>query len=1159
MQEASHAFNHGLGSNGMTRVLSWGLFIAFAAAQLFLLAPDIMSKTGDNLKIAVVGPMSGPSEAAGNAMAAGAQLLVNRFNASAGPDKRRIELIFRDDENDPKIAQAVATELATDSDVLAVLGHLSDATSAAAAPVYAKHGLPIVTGASGLPKVTVGNEWYFRVGLTTVHQGTFLANYIARVMKAEEIFIVAADGPYGKSLSAAVEDELNFQRRLGAISVKVAKKWTLDAKSESLEKDVEALAKELAASYARQPVLLAVPDEISATVVKGIQSNPRTRFGRSIPYVLIGPDTLGKATLLQALSEMQRGRFGKQNLTEGMHVVAPFLEDVANQQARDFRHAYMTRYDSPASVISGGFHDAAAVVGRALDQLVTDPADLSAARKEVRDHLARINSPDKSVTGVTGPLYFNRDGNAIKTVPIGVYRDNRLVSPPVQLSPVLSPKGQGSQAIYQIAGGYFTPTRIVTTGVQINKIRAIDLDKRTAVMDFNIWFRHQGKLDLSTIEFPNAVKPIKLGEPVEQRETDGRFYSLYHVEGTFGTDYLGPVGAFGERMIGFQLRHGELNRERLILVPDLVGMDMGRTDTLTERVARMTAFDEDAQHRVDRVSIFLDAEAVALMGNPEFVGKKIEGYSRINVGVWMAPTDVSFRSIIDAGVALRVFLVFGLIGGLIGIIADRYRGSAWRKWLWFPTVIVAFVLLVTSEPALVGLFVGRLKSPYLAGLTPTAVMVLWWFGPAWLLSRFVELFIWAPLEMRTKRDIPHVVRSFAAGAFYVLAGLGVMAFVFDQKVTSLLATSGVVAMIIGLAIQMNLSNVFSGIAINLERPFRIGDWVRVVNHEPGKVVSITWRTTRLETIDRNIICIPNSVASDSSLENLSYPTETYRSELMVHVDPGAKPEWVEKILLDAVMSSAGVLPSPIPMVHFEGVKDWSAAYAVRFFCPDYEDSIAIEAAVWRDIVRNLRYAGFESVIHEEFTLFHLGETAKRSGDLAPMLINDVEVFEPFGKVEKNELCKIMARHRLEPNRTVIEQGDDGDSLFIIAEGALKVEIELDDGKILEVSRLGPGDFFGEMALLTGESRGATVKTVTPSQIFEIAKKDIEPIIRAFPGITEDLSQILTRRELDNLRRANEHYASLDEEKSLASLILSKISNFFSRPAPTAVQNAEKSA
>jgi potassium efflux system protein len=215
--------------------------------------------------------------------------------------------------------------------------------------------------------------------------------------------------------------------------------------------------------------------------------------------------------------------------------------------------------------------------------------------------------------------------------------------------------------------------------------------------------------------------------------------------------------------------------------------------------------------------------------------------------------------------------------------------------------------------------------------------------------------------------------------------------------------------------------------------------------------------------------------------------------------------------------------------------------------------------VWRQIVRNLRYAGFESVIHEEFTLFHLSDTAKHDGDLAPLLITDVEVFEPFGEAEINELCRHMIRHRLEPMRTVIEQGSEGDSLFIVVEGALKAEIEMDDGKVLEVGRLGPGDFFGEIALLTGEPRGATITTITTSQIYEVRKEHIQPVIERYPDMKSDLSRILTRRELENLRRRNEHYASVDEERNLAARLLSKITDFFGMSERKAASGKETTA
>ena len=1127
----------------MKRILSWSILIGFAVAQMAIIAPKFITSGSETMYMAVVGPMTGPDAERGKAMVDGATLMIDTLEKSGELGDRDIQLIIKDDKSDPQTAMEHAAALAQDEQVLAVLGHLSDEISRATAPIYAAGGLPIVSGSSGLPLVAAENEWYFRVGLTTVQQGTFLANYLARVMQEDTLQIITAQDEYSQSLTVAVEDELWFLKRLGTARVEISKKWSFDAAAEG-EHQLDEIIDELSKTYTGGPLLVSVPSNNAADVIQRIRDNPRLRFGKPLPYKIIGPDSLGRPELLTSLSTLNRETARPGYYTEGMLAVAPFLEDVANQKALDFREEFQTRHSQAPSVIAAGFHDAATVVAQAMMKLVANPDDVKAARAEIRDHLMKFDVPDKAVSGVTGGIYFDRDGNAIKTVPIGVYRDRRLVSPPTQLSAVRDIETLGTSDIYQIAGNYFTPTRIVHTGVRVNEIKDIDLANRRAFIDFNIWFRYPDAFDMSAIEFPNAVEPLELGPPLDEASEPGQYYRLHRVKGLFHTGAVAKDERFGERVLGVQVRHRDLNRERLILVPDLVGMEQGQGISLTERVENITLLGENHDWAVKQASIFLDEEPIAMMGNPNFAGKEIDGYSRFNFGVWLKPTNFSIRDFIAPSVALQMFLICGTIAGMLGIAAHRFSKEHFVRWLWFPVVGISFAMLISGEALFVSLLTKDEGNPAMAETVIMIVHILWWILPAWLINSFVEQFIWAPLENRTKRQIPRVVRFFSASTVYILSVLAITAFVFDQKVTSLLATSGVLAMIIGLALQMNLSNIFSGIAINIERPFRIGDWIRVGDYEPGKVVGITWRTTRMETVDQNIICVPNSMASDSSLENLSYPSEIYRSQLMVHVDPGAKPEWVEKILYDAILSSPEVLKEPFPIVQFQGVKEWSAVYALRFFSKDYEASIVNEANVWRDVIRNLRYAGFESVIHDEFTLFHLSEAAKKSDDMAPLLIGDVEVFEPFGKEHREHLCRKMARHRIEPDRPIIKQGDAGNSLFIVAEGALSVEITLKDGEKVEVGRLGPGDFFGEMALLTGEDRGATVTTVTQSQVYEIAKADIEPIIKAFPDIADDLSQILTRRTLENLRIKNEHFASLDEEKSLATNILSKISRFF---------------
>ncbi len=1120
------------------------MLTAFVLGLLVTVAPRLISAGGETVYLGLVGPMSGPDADLGQAMVAGASLMVERANASGELGQRRLELVIRDDKNDPETAKAQAVSLAEETDVLAVLGHLTDATSAVAGPIYKQHELAAVSGSGGIPDITVNNDWYFRVGLTTVLQGTFVADYMARVLDQEKLILIYEDNAYGRTMMVAIEDELSLRKRLGQSRMVLQQKTSFDPKSPDAEKVIEKIVVKLSESYSGEMIFVAAQEATASTLLRQIQDNPRLRFGKPIPYKIMGPESFAKPSLTAALSNLRREKAQPGIYSEGVYAVAPFLEDIANQRALDFRVQYKTRNGRPAGVIAAGFHDAAAVVVDALRGLPNDLSDIKAARREVRGHLGGLDSPDKAVSGVTGGLSFDRDGNAVKPVPIGVYHTRRLVSPPVQLSAVSSLETTNTNDVLQIYGNYFTRTNIVHAGLQINQISDIDLDDHRFTADFNLWFRYHNKLDLSAIEFPNAAEPIDLGPPVEKFSEGTAFYSLHRIKGIFKTDFQPQTGSSRERLLGIQVRHRILNFERLILVPDALGMKSHETGTLTERIERKILFGETTNWAVDKAQMYLDTEPIATRGNPRFGGKQVEGYSRFNLGIWIKPTDLALRGLVDLDLAMRIFLLLGAAVSLLALAACRPRFAPFVKWFWLPHSVALLIMLFCAEAVGIDWLSRYINTPAYIEFVVTVFRVLWWFVPAWMFNRGVEHFFWAPLEQRTGREVPPVVRTFFAGLVFIMALLGVTAFVFDQKITSLLATSGVLAMIFGLALQMNLSNVFSGIAINMERPFRIGDWIRVSGFEPGKVISITWRTTRIETFDHSVVCIPNSVASDSTVENLSYPLETYRSELIVHIDPGAKPRWVEKILFDAVISAKGTLKHPTPLILFQGVKQWSAEYSVRFFCQDYRHSIDVDAAVWNDIVQNLRYAGFKSIVHAEFTLFHLDDEEGETRDVAALLVNDIDVFEPFGPLEKERICKMLRHRHLEPERTIIEQGDDGDSLFLVAEGALMVEMTLEDDTTVEVGRLGAGDFFGEMALLTGEPRGATVTTITPSQVLEITKEDFATIIHEFPEIADDLSKILTRRTLENLRIQNAHFASLAEEKSLARNILAKIGRFF---------------
>ncbi|MCP4756550.1 MAG: mechanosensitive ion channel, partial [Proteobacteria bacterium] len=190
---------------------------------------------------------------------------------------------------------------------------------------------------------------------------------------------------------------------------------------------------------------------------------------------------------------------------------------------------------------------------------------------------------------------------------------------------------------------------------------------------------------------------------------------------------------------------------------------------------------------------------------------------------------------------------------------------------------------------------------------------------------------------------------------YLLAFFGVVAFVFDQKLTSLLATSGVLAMIIGLAIQIKIANIFSGIAINLERPFRVGDWVKI-GSETGRVTDITWRATRIITTMDNIVSIPNNRASEAVVVNYNYPDDRFWHGFTLHVDNSHDPDKITTLLTETVEATGGVLE---PWVMFGGLSEWASKYHVYFQIKDYSEKNAIGEAVWKNVWKALNNAGVE--------------------------------------------------------------------------------------------------------------------------------------------------------------------------------------------------------
>jgi len=311
------------------------------------------------------------------------------------------------------------------------------------------------------------------------------------------------------------------------------------------------------------------------------------------------------------------------------------------------------------------------------------------------------------------------------------------------------------------------------------------------------------------------------------------------------------------------------------------------------------------------------------------------------------------------------------------------------------------------------------------------------------------------------------------------------------------------------------------------------------------VIDMTWRTTRLMLRDNTVLCVPNSVAADSQLVNYHQPDESYELWIYFHVDPSHDPERVIKITLDALNSHEKVLNDPLPACRFIGFTEWSGEFIAVPIFSGYAKRNVWRGSVLTHMWKELHRAGIRQAVRVQEVHMLKGSKEGLARSSSPIdILRNVEIFRPLSDDAKAFITEQMQAQSFEAGEVIVEQGAAGDSLFIIVEGAVGVWVKVASGDTIEVDRMGAGTFFGEMALLTGEARTASIKAVTDTYVFKITRDHIAPLIARQPEMSGILSEELTRRTINRESKKSAHETSTIDEESLFSEFLGKIQSFF---------------
>ncbi|HEY5089056.1 MAG TPA: mechanosensitive ion channel family protein, partial [Polyangia bacterium] len=368
-----------------------------------------------------------------------------------------------------------------------------------------------------------------------------------------------------------------------------------------------------------------------------------------------------------------------------------------------------------------------------------------------------------------------------------------------------------------------------------------------------------------------------------------------------------------------------------------------------------------------------------------------------------------------------------------------------------------------------------------------------------------------------RREIPRIVRDVLQGIAYLITAALVLTR-SDVDVTKVFTASVLTTAVIGLALQDTLGNIMAGLALQLERDLEVGDWISLDDRVTGRIREVRWRATTIVTKNGDLMLIPNSAITRATIVNFSRPTTAHRQWISVRVHFRHPPARVRDVIVEGVRALSFVRTDPPPDCILHEFKDDASIYSVRYWMDDVQRDDTMDSAVRSAIWYALHRAGMEIPFpSRNVNLTEMNDDRmqrKLDEDYAQRVdaLARVDVFRALDAEKIDRLARRLRMVLFGPGEVILRQGDPGDSLYVVRGGSVAVQIGV-LGASKEIATLSDGQFFGEMSLMTGESRTATVVAKTDVECYIVDKEAFQEILQEKPDLAGIISDILSRRQV----------------------------------------------
>ena len=359
-------------------------------------------------------------------------------------------------------------------------------------------------------------------------------------------------------------------------------------------------------------------------------------------------------------------------------------------------------------------------------------------------------------------------------------------------------------------------------------------------------------------------------------------------------------------------------------------------------------------------------------------------------------------------------------------------------------LVTCAVLLIDFQGRLLS-FTASLGLDKLTGTIEVTISIFAWVAGGWLVSGLIHTLVWPRVEKRLGYPPPKLLLNIITSVIILTIAMAIFGFVLNAPISGLVAGSSVVAAVIGLAVTRMIADVFSGVALSVERSYILGDWLEIeMRSRPagflvGQVVEVNWRATRLKTKADEIIVIPNSELARTKFINFSAPQKYYRAEVQVPLSHKVPPDRAKRILMAAVVSTPGIMEEPKPQIVLKKFEPRGVVWCLWFWVADYFQDTQVTRAVQENVLNHLQVAGIElSYNRVDQRLLPL-KGPEQSQDVSKLaLLKRIDLFAIMGEQPLSRIAEAMQRHEFQEQEFIVTQGETGSSLFVVEEGLVSV-------------------------------------------------------------------------------------------------------------------------